>query len=50
MPRRSSIEDQAAHWRTESRRRAAMPFAAEIAAFLDERAAEIFGAPGGRSE
>lgn len=37
------MEDQAAHWRDASRGHA-LPFAAEIAAFLDERAAEIFGA------
>jgi hypothetical protein len=33
------IEDQAAHWRGGGHR-----FAREIAAFLEERAAEIFGA------
>jgi hypothetical protein len=37
------IEDQAAHWRDASRGPHALPFAAEIAAFLDDRAAEIFG-------
>jgi hypothetical protein len=38
------LEDQAAHWRDASRGPHALPFAREIAAFLDERAAEIFGA------